>query len=331
MRALVIGSGRMARIRLTGLKEAGVNSVIASRNADHAAALGTEFEAPVITMDAADTSKPDLVFVCSATAYHADDVTTALNLGVPILCEKPLAADSAAARDAAKAARAHDIPLYVAFQRRFDASFRSLREKLRNGELGVLYHLRSAHYDRRPSVREFIAQSGGHFKDMLVHDIDSTLWLTGSTIVRCSGYGSVRKWTDYSDFDDCDVATIVLTLSDGLVAVAQSTRHHPYGQDIRFEAVGSEGAYCVGLSEHTPIQSCDVSAGPFNVGPVQSFDERFRDAFSRETGEFIQYVSGAKNEFEGCAAEQAAEVLRIAEACENSWRLGSEVIVSEAP
>jgi myo-inositol 2-dehydrogenase/D-chiro-inositol 1-dehydrogenase len=329
MRALVVGSGRMARIRLAGLKEAGVAAVIASRNISHATALGAEFDAPVITLDDAKTVKPDLVFLCSATQHHADDVTKALSFRVPILCEKPLAVDSVSAQKAAGSARAQDIPLYVAFQRRFDAAFRDLRARVEGGELGVLYHLRSAHYDRYPSVREFIAQSGGHFKDMLVHDIDTVLWLTGSAVVRCSGYGSVRKWSDYRDFDDCDVATVVLTLSDGLVAVAQSTRHHPYGQDVRFEAVGSEGAYSVGLSEHTPIYSCDAGAGPFNVDPVQSFDERFRDAFALETSEFIRYASGADEGFDGCSADHAAEVLRVAEACETSWRIGNEVVLGE--
>jgi myo-inositol 2-dehydrogenase/D-chiro-inositol 1-dehydrogenase len=320
MKALIIGSGRMARIRLAELHAAGVEAVIASRDTRHAEQLADHAGVSVTALERVDESRPDLIFVCSATARHSADVTVALKLGVPVLCEKPLASGSTDAHLLADMAVARDVPLYVAFQRRFDSAFRSLRDKVARGELGVLYHLRGTHFDRQPSRRDFIAESGGHFKDMLVHDIETILWLTGTPVTGCSAYGSVRRWDDYRDFDDCDVATIVLTLADGLTAVVQSTRHHPYGQDVRFEAVGSEGAFSVGLSQHTPINACEPDAGPFNVDPVQSFDQRFAEAFATETREFVEYINGTRESFSGCTAHDAVGILRVAEACEESWR-----------
>jgi myo-inositol 2-dehydrogenase / D-chiro-inositol 1-dehydrogenase len=317
--ALIIGSGRMARIRLDALVECEdiCRYTIATRNPERASDLSANGVRVVDTADLRDVETPTLVLVTSATAHHDDDVKAALSFGCPVLCEKPLAEHSAGGRELAELATAEDVPLHVAFQRHFEPPLCELRRRIVEAELGVLYHLRFTHFDYRPSRREFIAASGGIFRDLLVHDIECALWLTQRSVRSVFATGTVRKWLDYEDFGDCDTATALLTLDDGLSVTLHGTRHHPLGQDARVEAVGSAGAASVGLTPATPIDAIDAT-GVFDDDPPLSFRERFAPAFVAETLAFADFALGRAERFDGVSATAAVEAARVAEACELS-------------
>jgi myo-inositol 2-dehydrogenase/D-chiro-inositol 1-dehydrogenase len=328
MKALVVGSGEMAAIRLQGLREAGIHATVVSRTPEHAKRLVQPGLVDVCDVRDINTVEADFVFVCSATVDHERDLDAVIDRGKPVLCEKPVANETQAAAALVRRALAASTPFYVAFMRRFDTGFRQLRRHVLKGDAGTLYHLRGAHYDRHAKRRDFIANSGGHFRDMLVHDIDIVLWLTGQRVKQCHAWGSVRLWQDYAEFNDCDVASILLTLDNGLTASIQSSRAHPYGLDVRFEVLGSEGAFATGIDERTPIVSCETGPSLLNVHPPQHFGIRFGEAFATETREFIEFAVGRRASFDGCNAADATTVLRVAEACDESWRTARPVELS---
>lgn len=327
--ALVIGSGRMARIRLRGLlDDRDVDTVlVASRRPLEAASLFGDRVRAIGREDAAATS-PEMAFVASATADHYDDAELALGLGCPILCEKPLAHDSPAAERLLALAAERGTPLFIAFQRHFVPELVELRERLRGDGLGSVYHLRATHYDHTVGSREFIATSGGIFRDQLVHDIECASWLTDEQVTSVFATASVRHWKDYAAAGDYDTATALLTMADGLAVTLQATRHHPSGQDVRVEAVGSELAVAAGLAARTPIASLDQPA-LFDEDPPQSFEDAFADAFDAETAAFADFALGRSDRFEGATAEAAVRALRIAEACERSVAAAAPVAIEE--
>ncbi|MGF6755079.1 Gfo/Idh/MocA family protein [Paraburkholderia sp. GAS42] len=327
MKALIVGSGEMAVIRLKGLREAGIETTVVSRSPDFAKRLELPDLVKVRPIQEIDNVDANLVFVCSATADHERDLDAVVDRGVPLLCEKPIAASVMEASALARRAKAAGTPFYVAFMRRFDAGFRQLHQYVADGKAGTLYHLRGAHYDRHAKGRDFIASSGGHFRDLLVHDIDIALWLTRQRVKECYGWGSVRISKDYADFEDCDVASIMLTFEDGLTASIQSTRAQPLGHDVRFEVVGSEGAFCTGIDDRTPLLDCEPRDPGLNVNPPPHFSVRFADAFTTETREFIDFATGKRVSFGGCTADEAISALEVAEACDRSWRTKRPVVL----
>lgn len=325
--ALVIGAGRMARVRLEALaaREDLDRRVVACGDPERAAAeLGASGVEVVERSALASLAPPAMAFVTSATARHDADLSAALAFGCPVLCEKPLAEDSDAARAQADRATAQGTPLFVAFQRHFEPALMELRRRIAVDALGVLYHLRFTHFDRRPSGREFIAASGGIFKDLLVHDIECALWLTGRSVRSVHATAGVRVWRDYADFDDADTATVLLTLDDGLVVTLHGSRHHPLGQDARVEALGSAGAVAAGLGPATPIEALEAP-GLFCRDAPQSFQERFAAAYAAETNAFADFALGRSDRFGGSSAAASVEAIRVAEACERSSRLGRPV------
>jgi len=75
VKALVIGSGRMAAIRASALQELDdVQIVFATRDLARAQALAKEFGGAAAAVEAAVQDSPDMVFVTSATAHHRADL-----------------------------------------------------------------------------------------------------------------------------------------------------------------------------------------------------------------------------------------------------------------
>ncbi|GMA88121.1 hypothetical protein GCM10025868_33710 [Angustibacter aerolatus] len=78
----------------------------------------------------------EALVIAAATDAHAALVLAGVDAGLPVFCEKPVAADLAGTllvRDRVAAAGAL---VHVGFQRRFDAGYTAAREALRAGRLG---------------------------------------------------------------------------------------------------------------------------------------------------------------------------------------------------
>jgi myo-inositol 2-dehydrogenase / D-chiro-inositol 1-dehydrogenase len=320
----------MARIRLATLivDDAIDRCVVATRDVHRAAAL-EQLGAEVVDVESAGELRPDVVFVTSSTASHAEDLQRALRYQRPILCEKPLTSESASAARLVERAATAGTPLHVAFQRHFDPAARALRDRFASGSLGTVYHLRFTHFDQTVGTPEFIAASGGMFRDMLVHDIECALWLTQRSVQSVLATGSVRRWTDYADCDDCDTATVLLTMDDGLTVTIHGTRHHPLGQDVRIEALGSEDAVSIGLTAATPINALD-DPKRFNEQAPQGFEEASAPALEAETRAFTDFALGRTDTFDGASARIALEAQRVADACELSRARGAAVELAAA-
>ena len=326
MRALILGSGRMAAIRAAALRDmGGVDLVFATRQHARATALAQEFGGRAVALDQAMAESPDAVFVTSATAHHRTDLELALQAGVPVLIEKPLGASVEESEELAEAAQAAGVPVIVGFQRRFDEGFAALKSAIDSGAVGRLYLMRSASMDHTPGRADFIAASAGIHHDLFVHDIETAMWLTGQQVHSVYSLGSNRVSQDYADHGDCDVATIVAQLADGLTVTMHGLRHDPIGQDVRWEVFGSQLAASAGLSRHTPLVAVEEPSLVAHDPPL-TFAARFARAFVEETLSFARSVSEG-GAFLGCTAHQAAEVSRVAETCQRSSRLGAPLLV----
>ena len=318
MRIAVLGTGRMGRARAELLRSEEV--LLAGHDPARTAAVAAECGAAPVTVEEALASAPDGVVVASSTAHHSEQLLAAAELGVPVLCEKPIALTVPDTRAAVEALARRGAVVQVGFQRRFDPGMAAARDH----RVGTLYSLRITARDAEPAEEHYIPGSGGMFRDMHVHDFDLARWLTGHEVATVYATGAVRGFERFARHGDVDTSAIVLTMDDGMPVLIEGSRHDPRGYDVRLELLGSEDALVVGLDERTPLLRLGA---PPPADPWSSFVERFADAFARETAAFVDLVRvGGESP---CPPESALEALRVAVACDISRAEGRPVAMAE--
>ena len=318
MRIAILGTGRMARARAELLR--GEEVVMAGHDRGRTAAVAATVGARAATIDEALAAAPDGVIVASSTERHAEQLLAAAALGVPVLCEKPIALTVDATRAAVRALEAAGATVQVGFQRRFDPAFAAAREHVASGRAGTLYALRLSARDASPPPEHFAPGSGGIFRDMHVHDFDLARWITGREVATAYAVGAVRRF----EYLDADATAIVLTMDDGLPVTIDGARHDPLGYDVRMEVVGSDDVLAVGLDGRAPLHRVGE---PAPAARWASFTERFAPAFAAETAAFLALVRhGGESP---CQPAGALEALRVAVACDRSRAEGRPVRVAE--
>jgi myo-inositol 2-dehydrogenase / D-chiro-inositol 1-dehydrogenase len=325
----VLGAGRIGSFRARVLNELPeVDEIfVGNRTVGRAEELAREIGGTAGTIEEAIDSGPDAVFVSLATELHAQWLHRCIDAGLPIFCEKPIALtlpDTAAVIEHAEKAGAL---IQIAFQRRLDPDYLRAYQAVRDGTLGTLYSLRITAHDAEPAPEEFIASSGGTYRDLHIHDFDLARWLTGLEVDQVYAVGSVRGFDRYAKFGDVDNAAILMTMSDGLPVLVTGTRHNPRGHDFRLEVFGSKDSLSVGDNSLSQPHSVEPDTIPPSKGPYRDFMERFGDSLREETVAFIEVMRGERENPSPPAA--AMEALRVAVACEVSRKEGRPVRVAE--
>ena len=144
----------------------------------------------------------DAVVVAAANLVHVPVATAALDLGLPVVVDKPLALTSAEAAGLCALADARrGLPLTVFQNRRWDSDTLTAQRLLREGALGKVHRLESRFTRFRPEVtrrwREDAAAGGGVLLDLGAHLVDQAVQLLGPG-ARCtprSACGPARSWT----------------------------------------------------------------------------------------------------------------------------------------
>ncbi|CAM5510874.1 Gfo/Idh/MocA family oxidoreductase [Streptomyces hirsutus] len=269
-------------------------------------------------MDEIYTWGVDALVITTATSAHAELIGRAARSGLPVFCEKPIALDLAGTLQAVSEVEAAGTVLQMGFQRRFDPGYTGAREAVRSGRLGRLHTVRAMSSDPEPPPAGYLPQSGGLYRDTLIHDFDVVRWVTGREIVDVYAAGSDAGPAMFREADDVDTGAALLTLDDGTLAVLTATRMNGAGYDVRMELAGERDQIVVGLDDRTPIASTEPTGPPAADKPWTGFLERFGPAYEAELNGFVEVVRGERAN--PCDGREALQALRVAEACELSRR-----------
>ena len=123
--------------------------------------------APRVRVEIADSADAllragvDGVVVAAATDAHPTLVVAAVEAGVPVFCEKPIAGQVAHSVEVARRVADTGVQVQIGYQRRFDPAFLAAREAVASGELGWVHTVRSTTLDPSPPPAAYIAVSGG--------------------------------------------------------------------------------------------------------------------------------------------------------------------------
>lgn len=185
----------------------------------------------------------DLVVVAAPNRAHVPLARAAVQAGLPVVVDKPLAATADEARSLMEFAHERGVPLTVFQNRRWDADIRTVRGLLDDGALGRVVRLESRYERWRPTVgsgwreRSDPAEAGGLLYDLGSHLIDQALHLFGPVV---DVYAEVDRSRQAAAIDD-DVF-VALHHRDGV-------RSHLWMSSVaaepgpRLRLLGDQGAY----------------------------------------------------------------------------------------
>lgn len=184
-----VGLGWIGRMRLEAVEAAGVAEVAAlcepaTERLDELAAArpdAVRFAACDDLLAAAADLALDGVVIATPNALHPPQAIAALERGLAVFCQKPLAIDAAEAERMIAAARAADRRLGVDYSYRHTDVARELARRLAGRELGRVFAVdavfHNAYGPDKAWCRDPALAGGGALVDLGVHLIDLALWL----------------------------------------------------------------------------------------------------------------------------------------------------------
>ena len=329
MRIGVIGVGRIGLFHARALRDyPEVDSLLLTDlDPDRAGQAAGELGATRVGTVDELLDRVDAVVIASSTDTHAALIHAAVDQGLPVFCEKPIALDLASTRKVVQHVREAGATVQIGFQRRFDAGFRAARQARMDGTLGRIYVVRIAGHDPYPPHESYLPGSGGIFRDMHIHDFDIARWVLGQDVVEVFARGAVLADPMFGRHDDVDTTAATLVFEDGTLGVMTGTRHDPLGCDVRLEIFGSGDSVVVGWDERTPLRSIEPGMPPAPERPYSLFLDRFEAAYRRELAAFVEVARGRAES--PSTVEDAEIALEVALACDRSRRENRPVRVEE--
>jgi myo-inositol 2-dehydrogenase/D-chiro-inositol 1-dehydrogenase len=269
----------------------------------------------------------DALLVASPTDTHAGLIEAAAASGKAVFCEKPIDLEVPRARAAVAAAGRAGILLAVGFNRRYDPSFRRIREGIDAGEIGAVESVHIVSRDPSPPPLAYVRRSGGLFRDMTIHDLDMARWLLGEEPVEVTAYGSCLVDPAIGAAGDIDTAAVTLRTASGRIAQISNTRRAVFGYDQRIEVFGAAGMLAAGNRKSTSVERATASG--YATDPAMPFFlERYADAYRLELDAFVRRLRGEKADI--VSGADGLRALEIAEACDRSLRSRATVLL-ESP
>ncbi|MGF1508311.1 MAG: inositol 2-dehydrogenase [Myxococcota bacterium] len=276
--------------------------------------------------DAIGDPDVDAVIICSPTPTHVDLIRASARAGKAIFCEKPIDLHLGRVEEAMSEVEAAQVPFFIGFNRRFDRSFQRLKTELANGVVGRLEMVHIISRDPAPPPMEYLRQSGGLFRDMMIHDLDMARWVLGDEPVKVYATGSALIDPSIGQMGDVDTALVTLETKEGVLCQISNSRRAAYGYDQRIEVLGSKG-----MLRAENVQSHTVgrwtAEGVHQDNPPHFFIERYMDAYRAELQHFIRAIQDPSQPLL-TGPHDGRQALVLANACIQSLELGRPVQLS---
>jgi myo-inositol 2-dehydrogenase/D-chiro-inositol 1-dehydrogenase len=332
----LMGAGRMARVHAKAIRAAGgrlvtVYDVVES--AAKALASDTSASAARSAEDALHHPGVDAVLVATSSDTHVDLIIQSVKAGKAVMCEKPLAPNLSDAQRCINALGAQASNVFLAFNRRFDPGHAALKKAIDAGEIGNLEQLTITSRDPAPPPLEYIPNSGGLFRDMMIHDFDMARWILGEEPVSIYSHGSCLVDPQIGKLGDIDTACVTMVTPSGKQAVILNSRRAVYGYDQRIEAFGSAGMVISDNPRATAVQRYSSTSFGAPDRVFTFYMDRYGHSYRMEIETFLGCVAAGTpppiNAIDGLRAVYLAEAagasLRLGEAielrsnCEVTW------------
>jgi predicted dehydrogenase len=356
LRAGVVGLGWAGQQHMAAYADLpGVELVaLAGRETEPLGRLGDQFAvAPDLRFDdwsdLVASADLDVLSIAAPTTLHAPIAIAALDAGVHVLSEKPLAESAEAGERMVQAAERNQRVLDVSFNHRRRGVVKALKGLLDGGSLGPIYYAKAGWVRRQgiPTLGSWftsrVTAGGGPLMDLGVHMIDMVLHLLDEPEVRTvtaatyaefgprglggSPTATVMKTSsgNGTQFDVEDLSTAFLRLSGGATLLLEASWAQWVPEDLCYVTVygadGGAGITWIPGSERRTLEIWTEDDG----SPQRRHPEIPPDGEHRETVvDFLELVRTGQPVHGRHVLTRSA----VVDACYASAEAGHEVALS---
>lgn len=260
MKIAFAGTGYISKIHAQAVQSLGHQlAAVVNHKPDSMAAFASQFAIPrqysTIEHLIAD-GDIDAIIISTPNYLHAPQSIAALQAGIAVMVEKPMALNAVEAQAMADAAATHHTPLMVAHCWRFDEEVLWLKQRV--ATLGPIIRTKGlgVHANWGPSGWFATKQyaGGGALVDMGVHAIDTARFLLGDPQPH-SVYAQIG--THYTDHDVDDTGMLMITWANGTTSFVESGWWQPH-MDGPEAATQLYGRYGMGAIFPTTLTTIDA-------------------------------------------------------------------------
>lgn len=322
----IAGTGYIAHYHARAVASAGGRvSAVLSRSADRGAAFVEQHGGVVFTdLGLLLASAPDALVVALPNGQHLPVARAAMEAGVDVLLEKPMAMNEEEAASLAGVAEETGRVLLIGHMWRYDPQAVWLRDQVADGRLGRIVKTKGygIHVDWGPSgwFADPVQAGGGALIDMGVHAIDTARFLLGDP-EPTQVYARVESAYAGGPLDDHGI--IVIAWSSGATSIVESGwwNTHSDGEEASTQLFGTRG--------YGRLFPTSVTAGPRGERLVDEPDFPPRSEhcdqsiYNAQMQAFCADIRARRTPLAGPAVGQA--VMRICDAAYESATTGRAV------
>jgi len=285
-----------------------------------------EFEA-LAEIDAATLAVPNFL--------HRPMTLACLDRGLHVLCEKPMAMDTAEALEMRARVRKTGLKFMIHYNQRFRPEHQYFKKLIEDGELGDVYY-GSAGWRRMRGMPRFGGwfsqkkmSGGGPLIDLGVHMLDLSRWLVGSpkaVTVSASTYSHIAQSiarAEEKEFDVEDLASALIRFDNGssLVLEVSWALNFEEREKVYLELSGTKGGLSNVTYDYKETNTCIFREE--NGAMVKSVPLKYPPTFENAQQHFINCI--LEDRQPGPGADDGVETMRILDAIYESARIGREV------
>jgi predicted dehydrogenase len=325
LRAAVVGAGWIANDHVSVLRRLGEAEVVAVCDVDPERAAGLAPPGARTYDDPADLlerEELDAVWVCTPPLHHRAPAVAALERGLHVYLEKPIARnldDAAAIVDAARRAGA---VCAVGYQWHATEALDALHEALEGQEIALLVGRSLGPTNARPWFLDR-AQGGGNVLERGSHQIDLLRAVAGDVVSVQAAASHVALAQGEEERGDIeDAASLVLRFAGGALGTIL----------VAWTRAGLPGLYTLDVlasdaTLHLTLDPEFTLRGTSDGRPVAA--ETTQHPFERSIARFLEAVRAGDPGLVFCTPADAAATLAVAQACEQALVSGETVVVQE--
>lgn len=246
MKIAFAGTGYINKIHAQAAKNLGLDlAVVVNHKQDSMTAFARQFEITrqYETVEAMLTDgNVDALVVSTPNYLHARQTIAALNAGVHVMVEKPMAMNAQEAEQMCEAAEKSGALLMVAHCWRFDPDVLWLKEQSKR--LGKIIRTKGigvhAHWGPSGWFTQKEFAGGGAMADMGIHALDTARFLLDDP-KPVAAYAKIGTY--YKDFDVDDTGVIIVEWDNGATSYIESGWWQPHadGPEAATQLYGTEG------------------------------------------------------------------------------------------
>lgn len=281
-----------------------------------------------------DREQPDAVIIAAPNYLHSKMTVDALNRGVHVFCEKPMAMNAGEAEKMVEAKNKSGKTLMLGMCQRFRDDSKAIRNLVLGGELGNVYFTKITLLRRAgiPGMGSWFTtkafSGGGPLIDLGPHVLDLALWLQGfPRPVSAKGYTFSKLGTQNKclggwgipepggPFDVEDLAVALIRLEGGGVMYLE-TSWALYTKDDTFNIILSGDK--AGASLTPPCKFTEVDGKWVETG----IECQEANVYLEEMKHFVECIR--RNTSPGPLPEHGVIVMRLIDAIYRSASTGNE-------